>query len=207
MKTTIYINGNEKKLDGDMLFGELIEEINSGLDNKSSIISKIKIGDNFIYGDIEDKYSKTKLKLLDKIDLYIADPLDLAFEALSSSTDYIKKIIAQSQKTGALYEHDVPKRLVEPAFVLLVNGLNNLAELLASAQYIVRTRLNTSGVDESPLRIAQARLTSAIRELLPAKEENNRELLADVLSKEIPEALMELMDEGLPVLHKMKPSN
>jgi hypothetical protein len=88
----------------------------------------------------------------------------------------------------------------------LVEGLENLTQLIMTSQSILRGKYSGIHTNDSSLRIAQVRLVSAIEELLPAKRNHDYRMLADILGNELPEALQEMADYGIPVLQRLRTS-
>lgn len=205
MLSTIRINGKELAKDANMLFGDLVNTLNSELARNQQVISEIKIDGKSVDEELENIISMKQLSQLGRIDFVTSDPLELAFEALRSARAYIKQIIPHCTKAGDLFLKRDLKR-AEKEFLDLVNSLDNLTDLLASVQYVLKGKINISHTNDSSLRIAQVRLISAIHELLPAKTNNDYVLLADVLINELPDALREMNDLGIPVLMRLQSS-
>ena len=92
----------------------------------------------------------------------------------------------------------------EKYFMSLVNSLDNLTSLILNAQSVLRGKFKGIHTNDSSLRIAQVRLVSAVEELLPAKKNKDVPMLTDVLCNELPEALQEMCDYGIPVLLRLR---
>lgn len=203
MLSKIVINGKEIAKDANMLFGDLVNTLNSELAKGQQVISEIKIDGRSIDEELENKISMKQLSQLGKIDFVTSDPLDLAFEALRSARSYIKQILPRCQSTGELFLKQDLKR-AEKEFQEVVDSLDNLTDLLASVQYVLKGKISISHTNDSSLRIAQVRLISAIHELLPAKINNDYVMLADILVNELPDALREMSELGIPVLMRLQ---
>jgi hypothetical protein len=144
-----------------------------------------------------------QLGQLGRLEFVTSDPLELAFEALRSAQAYIKRIIPHCQTTG----HRFLRREIvqaEKDFIEVVNSLDSLTDILASAQYVLKGKISVSHTNDSSLRIAQVRLVSAIHELLPAKRNNDYVMLADILINELPDSLREMSELGIPVLMRLQ---
>jgi hypothetical protein len=140
-----------------------------------------------------------------KIEITTVDQLELAFEALASAKAYIKKLISYCRLNGESYKVGKIKE-ADKNFVDLVDGLENITQLIMASQSILRGKYKGIHNNDSSLRIAQVRLVSAIEELLPAKRDSDYKLLADILCNELPEALQEMSDYGIPVLQRLRTS-
>ena len=201
--STIRVNGKETKKASNLLFGDLVNNLNNELSNSKQVISEIRIDGKDIDEALENKISMKQLGQLGHLEFITSDPLELAFEALRSAQAYIKRIIPHCQTTG----HRFLKRELRQAekdFAEVVNSLDNLTDILASAQYVLKGKISVSHTNDSSLRIAQVRLVSAIHELLPAKTNNDYVMLADVLINELPDALREMSELGIPVLMRLQ---
>lgn len=165
----------------------------------------LKIDGKMVDESSEPSYSMRYLSQVGKIEITTVDQLDLAFEALASAKAYIKKLISYCQLNGDNYKNGRIKE-ADKNFVHLVDGLENLTQLVMASQSILRGKYKGIHTNDSSLRIAQVRLVSAIEELLPAKKQNDHEMLADILNNELPEALREMADYGIPVLQRLRSS-
>lgn len=199
------INGKNITRDEKILFGEFIRSLNQELAKNSQVVSVIRINGESIDEIKENEYSMRSLSQVGTVDITTSDQIELAFEALQSAKLYIRKLIKHSQKTGSFYQTKELSR-ADKDFVELVDGLDNLVNLILSAQSVLRGKVRGIHTNDSSLRIAQVRLLSAIEELLPAKKNNDAPLLIDILSTELPGALAEMADYGIPVLQRMRTS-
>ena len=200
----LFINGKNIKQEDSVLFGDFIETLHKELASREQIVASIKINGKILDENQEGNLQMHSLGTLGKIEISTDDPVQMAFSALGMARDYINKIIAHSKKTSALYEAKDGR--AEKHFLELVDSLDNLTHLILSVQGVLRTKYKTIHGNDPSLRIAQVRLVSAVEELVPAKKNNDLALLLDVLSKELPEALAELRDFGIPVMARLKRS-
>lgn len=199
----LIINGKKFDKDDSILFGEFLVGLNRDLASKSQVISVLKINGETVDESGEPKYSMRSLGQIGRIEITTVDQLELAFEALASAKSYIKKLISYCQLNGENYKSGKIKD-ADKNFLHLVDGLENLVQLVMTSQSILRGKYKGIHTNDSSLRIAQVRLVSAIEELLPAKRQNDHELLADILTNELPEALREMSDYGIPVLQRLR---
>ncbi len=199
----LIINGKKTEKDDSILFGEFLLSLNRDLATKSQVISILKINGQTVDESGEPKFSMRSLGQIGKIEITTVDQIELAFEALASAKSYIKKLISYCQLNGENYRSGKIKD-ADNNFLHLVDGLENLAQLIMTSQSILRGKYKGIHTNDSSLRIAQVRLVSAIEELLPAKRQNDHELLADILMNELPEALREMSDYGIPVLQRLR---
>jgi hypothetical protein len=197
------INGQKVDKDENLLFKDFIHSLNKDLADHSQVVSAIKINGEFIDEQREVNYSMYSLGRIGEIDITTIDSIELAFEALVSARAYIRKIIPHCRKTGEQYKNN-DILAAETGFLSLINSLDNLTNLILNAQSVLRGKFKGIHANDSSLRIAQVRLVSAIEELLPAKKMNDRIMLADVLCNELPEALQEMCDYGIPVLQRLR---
>jgi hypothetical protein len=201
----LVVNGKKLEKEDTTLFGEFLKGLNKDLASRAQVISILKINGETIDEKNEVGYAMRALGQLGKIEITTVDQLELAFEALNSAKAYSKKLItycrlnASNYKTGKIKEAD-------KNFVDLVEGLENLTQLIMASQSILRGKYRGIHTNDSSLRIAQVRLVSAIEELLPAKRANDHLMLADILGNELPEALQEMSDFGIPVLQRLRTS-
>jgi hypothetical protein len=201
----LLINGKSCEKDDKILFGEFLNGLNRDLAARSQVISVLKINGETIDESRENSFSMRSLGQVGTIEIVTVDQIELAFEALASAKAYIKKLISycvlngEGYKTGKIREAD-------KNFLHLVDGLENLTQLVMASQSILRGKYRGIHTNDSSLRIAQVRLVSAIEELLPAKKQSDYELLADILCNELPEALREMADYGIPVLQRLRTS-
>ncbi|MGE3261284.1 MAG: hypothetical protein AB7K68_05860 [Bacteriovoracia bacterium] len=201
----LVINGRRHEKEETVLFGEFLNGLNKDLASRAQVISILKIDGQTIDEKNEISYAMRALGQIGKIEITTVDQLELAFEALTSAKAYSKKLIsycrlnAQSYKTGNIKEAD-------KNFVDLVEGLENLTQLIMASQSILRGKYRGIHTNDSSLRIAQVRLVSAIEELLPAKRGNDHQMLADILGNELPDALLEMAEYGIPVLQRLRTS-
>lgn len=199
----LVINGKKLHRTEDTLFGEFLNSLNRDLAARSQVISILKINGETIDEKREPNFSMRSLGQVGRVEITTVDQIELAFEALASAKSYTKKLIsycrlnADCYKTGKIREAD-------RNFVDLVDGLENLTQLVMASQSILRGKYKGIHTNDSSLRIAQIRLVSAIEELLPAKKANDHKMLADILGNELPEALQEMADYGLPVLQRLR---
>lgn len=201
----LMINGRSQQKDGKILFGEFLNGLNRDLAVKSQVISVLKVNGETIDESGEPGLSMRALDQLGNIEITTVDQLELAFEALASAKAYIKKLISYCQINGEAYKTGKIKE-ADKNFVHLVDGLENLTQLVMASQSILRGKYRGIHTNDSSLRIAQVRLVSAIEELLPAKKKNDHVMLADILCNELPEALREMADYGIPVLQRLRNS-
>ena len=199
----LIINGKKTEKDDSILFGEFLLSLNRDLAARSQVISVLKINGQTVDESGEPKFSMRSLGQIGRIEITTVDQIELAFEALASAKSYIKKLISYCQLNGENYRSGKIKD-ADNNFLHLVDGLENLAQLIMTSQSILRGKYKGIHTNDSSLRIAQVRLVSAIEELLPAKRQNDHELLADILMNELPEALREMSDYGIPVLQRLR---
>lgn len=199
------INGRSQQKDGKILFGEFLNGLNRDLAVKSQVISVLKVNGEMIDESGEPGLSMRALDQLGNIEITTVDQIELAFEALNSAKAYIKKLISYCQINGDAYKTG-KIREADKNFVHLVDGLENLTQLVMASQSILRGKYRGIHTNDSSLRIAQVRLVSAIEELLPAKKQSDYVMLADILCNELPEALREMADYGIPVLQRLRNS-
>lgn len=201
----LVINGKNLVKDDKTLFGEFLNGFNRDLAAKSQVISVLRINGKTIDESKEVNYAMTSLGQLGQIEITTVDQIELAFEALLSAKAYIKKLTAYCRLNGDNYKTGKIKE-ADKNFVDLVDGLENLTQLVMASQSILRGKYRGIHTNDSSLRIAQVRLVSAIEELLPAKKQNDHRMLADILCNELPEALQEMADYGIPVLQRLQNS-
>ncbi len=201
----LVINGKRQEKDENILFGEFLNGLNRDLAAKSQVISVLKINGETIDEAKEPRFSMRSLAQVGKIEITTVDQIELAFEALASAKSYIKKLISYCLLNGENYKKGKIKE-ADANFIHLVDGLENLAQLVMASQSILRGKYRKIHTNDSSLRIAQVRLVSAIEELLPAKKQSDHEMLADILCNELPEALREMADYGIPVLQRLRTS-
>jgi hypothetical protein len=199
------INGKTTAKDEKALFKDFMTGLNRELASKSQVVSAIKIDGKYVDEIRESNLSMYTLGQLGSIDITTADQIELAFEALHTARLYIRKITPHSKKLAELYTKGKMAE-AEPDFVDLIDALENLTSLILSAQSVLRGKFKGIHTNDSSLRIAQVRLVSAIEELLPAKRAHDPRMLADVLGIELPEALQEMCDYGIPVLQRLRNS-
>lgn len=199
----LVING--KTLNGfhSMLFGDFLRSLNRDLASKSQVISILKVNGEPIDEKTESNLGMRSLEQLGKVEITTVDQIDLAFEALASAKAYSRKLSSYCKLNGAGYKSGKVKE-ADRNFVHLVDGLENLTQLIMTSQSILRGKYKGIHTNDSSLRIAQVRLISAIEELLPAKKQEDHELLADILCNELPEALDEMANYGIPVLQRLR---
>jgi hypothetical protein len=201
----LIINGKNHPREDGTLFGDFMSHLNRDLAVKSQVISVIKVNGEPIDEGKEAGLAMRSLSQVGAIEITTVDQLELAFEALSSAKSYTKKLIAYCHKNGENYKLG-RVREGDKSFVDLVDGLENLTQLVLTSQTILRGKYRNIHTNDSSLRIAQVRLVSAIEELLPAKKKNDHVMLADILCNELPEALREMADFGIPVLQRLRTS-
>ncbi|MGZ3735651.1 MAG: hypothetical protein ACXVC0_11865 [Bdellovibrionota bacterium] len=201
----LVINGKKLQKDDDTLFGEFLNGLNRDLASRSHVISMLKINGETIDEKRENIFSMRSLGQVGRIEITTVDQIELAFEALSSAKAYIKKLNSYCRLNGENYKLG-KIREADKNFVDLVDGLENLTQLIMASQSILRGKYKGIHTNDSSLRIAQVRLVSAIEELLPAKKECDHKMLADILCNELPEALQEMADFGIPVLQRLRTS-
>jgi hypothetical protein len=199
----LIINGKHQDREDSILFGEFLIGLNRDLAARSQVVSVLKINGETIDESDEPKFSMRALGQLGKIEITTVDQIELAFEALASAKAYIKKLISYCKLNGENYKNGKIKD-ADKNFLHLVDGLENLVQLVMASQSILRGKYKGIHTNDSSLRIAQVRLVSAIEELLPAKGQNDAELLADILMNELPESLREMAEYGIPVLQRLR---
>ncbi len=199
------INGNTVNNDAQTLFGDFLNQLTKELAVRSQVLSLIKIDGHVLDENREMSLSMQALGQIKAIEITTSNQLDLAFDALSTAKRYIRKLVLLSKNTGTLYQEN-NRLAAENSFLDLVEGLDNLTNLIMSAQAVLRGRSRGMNTNDSSLRIAQVRLVSAIEELLPAKKKADSVMLADILINELPDALLEMADFGIPVLQRLKTS-
>lgn len=201
----LIINGKSCARDGEILFGEFLNGLNRDLATKSQVISILKVDGAQVDEKSEQRFSMFSLRQMGKIEITTVDQIELAFEALTSAKAYIKKLMEYCRLNGANYKSG-KIREADKNFIHLVDGLENLTQLVMASQSILRGKYRGIHTNDSSLRIAQVRLVSAIEELLPAKRSNDHLMLADILCNELPDALQEMADYGIPVLQRLRTS-
>ena len=199
------INGRPTKKEGAILFKDFMTHLNKELSGRSQVVSALKINGSYVDEIRENDLAMHSLSQLGTIEITTADQLELAFEALHTARQYIRKIVPHSRRLGTLFLQDSTKER-ESEFLDLVDALDNLTSLILAAQSVLRGRYRGIHTNDSSLRIAQVRLVSAIEELLPAKKANDGKMLHDILANELPEALVEMCDYGIPVLQRLRTS-
>jgi hypothetical protein len=201
----LVINGKKLQRDEETLFGEFLNGLNRDLAARSQVISMLRINGETIDESRETVFSMRSLAQVGRIEITTVDQIELAFEALASARAYIKKLTAYCRLNGENYKLG-KIREADRNFLDLVDGLENLTQLIMTSQSILRGKYKGIHTNDSSLRIAQVRLVSAIEELLPAKKSNDHKMLADVLCNELPDALQEMSDYGIPVLQRLRTS-
>ena len=201
----LQINGKKLQRDDETLFGEFINALNRDLATRSQVISMLKINGEAIDESRETVFAMRSLGSVGRIEITTVDQIELAFEALASAKAYIKKLTSYCRLNGENYKTG-KIRDADKNFLALVDGLENLTQLIIASQTILRGKYKNIHTNDSSLRIAQVRLTSAIEELLPAKRAADHRMLADILCNELPEALQEMADYGIPVLQRLRSS-
>jgi hypothetical protein len=201
----LVINGRKQLKEDTVLFGEFLNSLNKDLASRSQVISILKINGETIDETRESNFSMSALGAIGKIEITTVDQLELAFEALASAKAYIKKLISYCRLNGQNYQTGKIKE-ADKNFLDLVEGLENLTQLIMASQSILRGKYRGIHTNDSSLRSAQVRLVSAIEELLPAKRTNDHKMLADILCNELPESLQEMADYGIPVLQRLRTS-
>lgn len=201
----LIINGKRHQKDDDTLFGEFLNGLNRDLASRAQVISVLKINGKTIDENQEPSFSMRSLGQVGRVEITTVDQIELAFEALASAKAYTKKLISYCRLNGEAYKGE-RIREADRNFVDLVDGLENLTQLVMASQSILRGKYKGIHTNDSSLRIAQVRLVSAIEELLPAKKQNDHKMLADILCNELPEALQEMADYGIPVLQRLRTS-
>lgn len=201
----LLINGKKQAKSDDTLFGEFLVGLNRDLAARSQVISVLKINGETIDESREPAFSMRSLAQVGRIEITTVDQIELAFDALASAKAYIKKLTSYCRLNGENYKSGKIKE-ADRNFVDLVDGLENLTQLVMASQSILRGKYKGIHNNDSSLRIAQVRLVSAIEELLPAKKSNDHTMLADILCNELPEALQEMSDYGIPVLQRLRQS-
>lgn len=199
----LVINGKKVQKDGHILFKDFLSSLNKDLAEKSQVVSMLRIDGEYIDENKESVLSMRDLAHMGSIEITTIDSVELAFDALQSAKQYIKKIIPYCISTGELYKNNEIQK-AESNFGAIVNSLENLTNLVMSSQGVLRTKFKNIHTNDSSLRIAQVRLVSAVEELLPAKQKNDIVMLADVLCNELPGALQEMCDYGIPVLQRLR---
>lgn len=199
----LVINGKPSDKDSGLLFGDFIRHLNKDLAAKSEVISILKVDGELIDESKENKLAMINLGKMGRIEITTVDQVELAFEALSSAKAYAKKLVVFCKTNGKSYKVGNTKE-ADKNFVHLVEGLENLTQLILASQSILRGKFKGIHTNDSSLRIAQVRLVSAIEELLPAKKASDYVMLADILCNELPEALEEIAIYGIPVLQRLK---
>lgn len=203
--TELRINGRKISKDSSMLFKDFMSVLTKDLASRSQVVSTLKINGEYIDEIKENNLAMYTLEQLGQIDIITADQIELAFEALHTARAYIRKIIPHCKKLGEKYLKGNTTD-TEKEFLELVDALDSLTSLILSAQSVLRGKYRGVHTNDSSLRIAQVRLVSAIEELLPAKKQGDAKMLADVIGVELPDALLEMCDYGIPVLQRLKTS-
>jgi hypothetical protein len=201
----LHINGKKLERNDDTLFGEFLNGLNRDLAARSQVISILKINGITIDDGRENSFAMRSLAQVGRIEITTVDQIELAFEALASAKAYIRKLTAYCRLNGENYKQG-KIREADKNFIDLVDGLENLTQLIMTSQSILRGKYKGIHTNDSSLRIAQVRLVSAIEELLPAKKVCDYKMLADVLCNELPDALQEMADYGIPVLQRLRTS-
>jgi hypothetical protein len=197
------INGRKIEKDRSLLFKDFINSLNRDLADRAQVVSMIKINGEYLDEQGENGFSMNAIGDLGEIEITTMGSIELAFDALQSARQYIKKMIPHCRKTGELYKENKVAE-AEVYFLSLINSLDNLTSLILNAQSVLRGKFKGIHTNDSSLRIAQVRLVSAVEELLPAKKNKDPVMLADVLCTELPDALQEMCDYGIPVLQRLK---
>ncbi|MCO5141884.1 MAG: hypothetical protein M9962_02205 [Oligoflexia bacterium] len=197
------INGENLQKSGSTLFADFIRSLNKELAMKSEVVSILKVNGSVLDEDQETLIGMKSLDQIGRIEITTIDQTELAFEALSSAKAYIKKLILYCEKNGERYKLGMVND-ADQDFIHLVDGLENLTQLILASLSILKVKYKGIHTNDSSLRIAQVRLVSAIEELLPAKRENDYIMLADILCNELPDALREMADYGIPMLQRLK---
>ncbi|NUM87896.1 MAG: hypothetical protein HUU37_01705 [Bdellovibrionales bacterium] len=200
------INGRSVASEGHALFGDFINSLTRDLATKSEVISMIKVDGAVLDEGQESSLAMRSLGQMSDVEVTTVNELELAFDALATAKKYIRRLSDLSRAAGGLYKNNGDRLTAEKTFLDLVEGLENLSNLLVSAQQVLRGRFRGVHTNDSSLRIAQIRLVSAIEELLPAKKKGDKVMLADILCNELPGALQEMADYGIPVLQRLKTS-
>ncbi len=201
---SLKINGRSITNEGSSLFGDFINGLSKDLAQKSEVISVIKVNGTVLDEGQESALAMRSMAQMNDVEVTTVNQLDLAFEALVTAKKYIKRLVELSRATGEAYRTNGDRLMAEKTFLDLVEGLENLSNLLVSSQQVLRGKFRGIHTNDSSLRIAQVRLVSAIEELLPAKKKGDKIMLADILCNELPGALQEMADYGIPVLQRLK---
>lgn len=203
--TKLSIDGQVTEKDENLLFGDLIKGISNDSKNSKKVISEIFINRKFIDENMEQHIALKRIGELGGIEIGLSDPIELAYEALDSASLYITKMIPRCSEAGLLFKEErIPE--ANKYFLSLIDSLDNLSKLILSAQAVLREQIKGARVNDSSLRVAQIRLVSAVQELYPARKNEDWVMLADILINELPDALKEMRDLGIPVLKRIRTS-
>ncbi|RZA08786.1 MAG: hypothetical protein EOP11_03790 [Proteobacteria bacterium] len=201
----LLVNGKPVSREDGTLFGDFMNSLNRDLATRAHVISVVRVNGEALDEGRESNLAMRPLSQVGSIEITTVDQIELAFEGLTSAQAYARKLSnycrlnGQNYKTGNVKEAD-------KNFLDLVDGLENLTQLVMTSQSVLRGKYRDIHTNDSSLRIAQVRLVSAIEELLPAKKQNDHVMLADILCNELPEALQEMADYGIPVLQRLRTS-
>ncbi|MBL7715657.1 MAG: hypothetical protein JNL01_09335 [Bdellovibrionales bacterium] len=199
------VNGNEVTLpessdQSQMVFEQLMNRIQKEFVNDLSLISSISVDGKQISIDEETAMAKRPLSEIERVEVLTAHPRELAQETLQTLIPYVSQL---KQLSEAIGERLWSGEDIQSEFKSLIEGLEVVADSIASAKHILRIGQNPT------TEILEKDLASLLKDLFETMQTSGEETLAfkvEILRRHLPMNLEDWAASGIPALIRSRDS-
>lgn len=181
---------------------DVINIIQSGNDGKEVLTSFVVDGELFECDQEHAIYRKNVSKC-SNIEFFFKRPIDLAFEALDSSSSYIDLISAKLKDLVVLYNE---KNIAEAnrRFGEVIEFMDLFIQLMSRIHKTIREDKKEKFVKSQTIQNLEVHLLSVLKALIPAKEKEDIVILCDLLEYELMDNLTQWKIKAIPELKQFK---
>ncbi len=171
--------------------------------NGREILTAMTIDGERFECDGEHEVFRRNLHHCTNIDLLFQKPIDLAFEALDSTGEYIDIISGKIRELVTLYNEN---QLVAAnhKFGEVIEIMDLFVQLMSKIHRTIREDMKEKFVKSTTIQNLEIHLLSVMKALIPAKEKDDVIMLCDLLEYELIDNLTQWKIKAIPELKRLK---
>lgn len=197
---TIRINGVEKEFIADgIVLEDFLNNLNSTLMDQELVISSLMIDGHEVSEGEETAIRKKNLNEIGNIEIFTANPADLAYETISTLVHYVDRLTVTIQR-AAMHYRGKTHVSGDVYFAKAIDGLDLFVQTIGGVKLALKIGMNPK------VALTEASLVSIMNDLLEAKRANNYVFLAELLDQDLIENLSEWKDQIFPLMQNFRNS-
>lgn len=175
---------------------ELIDQV---IDHNEEAITKIIVNDESHEYDPNLGHLKSIISEFNSIDIVTEKKLTIAFDSLELCNSYVDLISSEVTHITNLYNaNDLGEANIK--FSELLESIDRFIHLITIVQKIIKANLSPLNFPTSGIESLETHLLVTLKDLVPAKENNDITMLCDLLQYELHENLIGWKTNIIPIL-------